>query len=182
MRKSAKTNEKTPLRASFRADSDLLPAVRDGLGAVQSADRDCLDVAIRTAFADSLELDEALRRGHDRENRWDYLLGHTSTRALVAVEPHPAKEEEIPTVIKKRAAAIQQLRGHLVDGAGVAKWLWVASGSVFFADTEKTRRRLDMAGVEFVGRRVLARHLEGLPSGGASAESPRGRGSKKQRR
>lgn len=182
MSKSTKTYEKTPVRTALRPGSQLVAAVRNGLGAVRPVDRDRLDVAVRGAFADSLALDEALRQDHARANRWDYLLGHTATRALVAVEPHQAKEGEIPVVIAKRDAAVQQLRGHLVDGARVAKWLWVASGSVFFADTEKTRRQLDMAGVEFVGSRVLARHLEGLASGGASPETRREGGSKKRRR
>jgi 6-phosphogluconate dehydrogenase len=35
--------------------------------------------------------------------------------------------------------------------ARIAAWLWVASGKVHFADTEKVRRRLDQSGIEFVG-------------------------------
>ena len=182
MRRKSKPAAQSPLRAALRPESRLLDEVRDGLGAIKSADRSCLHVEIRSAFADRLEADEALRAGHDQENRWDYLLGHSATSALVGVEPHSAKEDQVSVVIKKRSAAIRQLAEHLREGVAVARWLWVSSGDVYFADTERTRRRLDNAGIEFVGRRVLARHLEGLRPSGASMESLRKRNDSKGRR
>lgn len=133
--------------------------VIDGLGAVKSAHREYFDPAIRSAFGDSLELDEAVKAGREQEHRWDYLLGHTSSGEIVAVEPHSAKQDEVTTIIKKQAAAREHLRPHLREGARVTRWLWVASGRVYFADTEKTRRQLDQSGIEFVGTRVTARHL-----------------------
>jgi hypothetical protein len=154
-----KTAEGTPVRRALRKDSSLLPSVQDGLGAVKSKHRDYFEEAIRSAFADSLDADEALREGHDRENRWDYLLGHGASQALIGVEPHSAKEDEISAVIKKRAAVIEQLRTHLREGVKIAKWLWVASGKVHFASTEKARFRLDQNGIEFVGKRVMAKHV-----------------------
>ncbi len=131
----------------------------DGLGAVKSAHRDYLDVGIRQDFEDSLDVDAALRLDHEQENRWDYLLGHSPSGEIVAIEPHSAKHDEISTVIRKKAAARDQLKGHLRDGAKVAKWLWVASGKVHFADTEKARIRLDQNGIEFVGTKVMLKHL-----------------------
>jgi DNA-directed RNA polymerase beta subunit len=77
----------------------------------------------------------------------------------VAVEPHSAKQDEISTVIKKRTAAREQLKAHLHDVSRVTTWLWVASGKVHFANTEKARVRLDQNGIEFVGTRVTAKHL-----------------------
>jgi hypothetical protein len=93
------------------------------------------------------------------KNRWDYLLGHTSSGQIVALEPHSAKTDEISSVIRKRRAAIEQLRIHLRTGLHISSWLWVASGKNHFADTEKARRLLDQNGIEFVGKQVLARHL-----------------------
>ena len=90
--------------------------------------------------------------------------------------------DQVSMVIKKRSTAIRQLAEHLREGVAVARWLWVSSGDVYFADTERTRRRLDNAGIEFVGRRVLARHLEGLRPSGASMESLRKRNDSKGRR
>ena len=150
---------KTPVRRALRKDSALLPLVRDGLGAVDRAHRNYFDSVIRSTFADSLELDEAVQPGHEQEHRWDYLLGHAPSGEIVAVEPHSAKQDEISTLIKKRSAALQQLKGHLRDGARVTKWLWVASGKVQFADTEKMTRRLDQNGIEFVGKKVIFKHL-----------------------
>lgn len=149
----------TPLRRSLHATSALQDSVQDGMGAVKDAHRDCFDPAVRPDLEDSLDLDGALQVGHERENRWDYLLGHAPTNEVVAVEPHSARQDEISTVIKKRSDAREQLKPHLRDSARISKWLWVASGRVHFADTEKARRRLDQNGIEFVGKKVMAKHL-----------------------
>lgn len=173
-----KAPRKTPVRRALLADSSLLPLVIDGVGAVQAAHRrDHFDTAILSAFADSLELDEAVRHDHEQENRWDYVLGHEVSGELVAVEPHSAKQDQITTVIKKRTAAQEQLKTHLRDGVRVAKWLWVASGKVHFADTEKVRRLLDQNGIEFVGTRVAVRHLPAPANSGARpGKKPRRKG------
>lgn len=156
-----RTSAITPVRRILRAGSSLLPKVQDGLGALPPAHRTYLDDEIRSAFADSLDADDGLRAGRDQENRWDYLLGHTSSGQVVGVEPHSAREDQIGTVIRKRMAARDQLREHLRDGATVSRWFWVASGKVHFAETEKVKFRLDQNGVEFVGKRVMAKHLPG---------------------
>jgi hypothetical protein len=124
--------------------------------------RSYVDEAIRPAFSDSLDLDEGLRPTHGQENRWDYLLGHAPSTAVIGLEPHSAKEDEVSKVIAKCAAARDQLRSHLKANARVAAWLWVASGKVHFADTERARRRLDQHGIQFVGTRVLQKHLESV--------------------
>ena len=149
----------SPLRTALQKESELLPLVLDGLGAVDNDHRAYFDIAIRNKFADSLNLDQALLIGHEQENRWDYLLGHTPSRKIIAVEPHSAKQDEISTVINKRKAAIQHLRDHLRDGSKVEKWLWVASGRVHFAKTEKVALQLIQNGIEFVGTRVTSKHL-----------------------
>jgi hypothetical protein len=151
--------KKTPVRSALRKDSALLPLVADGLGAVNDAHRDYFDTGIRKTFADSLDLDKAMQLGHEQANRWDYLLGHAPSGKVVAVEPHSAKQDEITTVINKRIAALEQMKRHLRDDARVTKWLWVASGKVHFANTEKARLRLDQNGIEFVGTKVTAKHL-----------------------
>src|SRR5215831_20143530 len=149
----------TLLRLALREESTLLKHVRDGFAAVKNTHREYFDQAIRTDFADSLELDEALRKGHEQEKRWDYLLGHAPSCEIVAVEPHSARQDQVASVIKKQTAARAQLRTHLREGKRVTRWLWVASGRVHFADTEKTRRLLDQNGILFVGARVAAKHL-----------------------
>jgi hypothetical protein len=155
---------KTALRRSLLADSALQDSVCNGTGAVKDAHREYFDQAVLADFEDSLDLDAALQAGREQENRWDYLLGHKPSSEVVAVEPHSAKQDEISTVIKKRSGAREQLKPHLRDGARISRWLWVASGKVHFADTEKARRRLDQNGIEFVGKRVMPKHL---PAGNA---------------
>lgn len=154
-----KSTKKTPVKHALLKNSQFLPLVADGLGAVKNAHRNYFDSAIRDTFGDSLNLDEALEKGHEQENRWDYLLGHTPSGQIVAVEPHSAKQDEISTVIRKRTAAIEQLKDHLRDGARVSKWLWVASKKVHFANTENVKLRLDQNGIEFVGTQIKAKHL-----------------------
>lgn len=157
MKKGA--TRKTPVRVALRQHSALQSSVVDGLGAVEGGHRDYFDVAIRSSFGDSLDLDKAMAPGREQENRWDYLVGHSPSGKVVAVEPHSAKQEEITTVIKKRVAAREQIKEHLRDGVQIEKWLWVASGNVQFANTEKAKLRLDQNGIEFVGKRVTAKHL-----------------------
>lgn len=154
-----KTHSTTPIRRALRDGSALRAQVKDGLGAVSPGHREYFAEEIRSAFADSLDADAALRGLHEQENRWDYLLGHAPSNQVIGVEPHSAKEDEIGTVIRKRSSALRQLRTHLRDGERIVKWLWVASGKVHFAKTEKAKLRLDQNGIEFVGTRVLARHL-----------------------
>ena len=162
-----KAAAKTPVRVALVMDSSLRPLVVDGMGAIKAAHRDYFELAIRAAFADSLDLDEALQQGHEQENRWDYLLGHSPSGDIVAVEPHSAKQDEVTTVIKKRTAARKHLNGHMRDGVRIVKWLWVASGRVHFADTEKVRRLLDQNGIEFVGTKVAGKHLPITPVHGS---------------
>lgn len=156
---AARRRRGTPIREALQTDSALQQSVQDGIGAMKSSHHDCLAQEVRSAFADSLDLDAAMQEAHAEENRWDYVLGHTASTKLVGVEPHSAKQDQVATVIKKREAAKRQLADHLKPGKRVSRWLWVASGTVHFADTETARLRLDQSGIEFVGRQVRAGHL-----------------------
>lgn len=159
---SGKAKTTTPIRSRLRVGSTLINQVKEGLGAVDKAHKGYIAEEIRKAFSDSLEIDENLKEGHDRENRWDYLLGYTAGACVIALEPHSANAGEISTVIQKRKAALEQLRPHLKDGAKIAEWFWVASGRNQFLDTEKTRRLLDQKGIRFVCPRLAAKDLTKL--------------------
>ena len=150
---------KTPLRKAMNADSNLLPLVADGIQALDQNHRRFIHSELRTEFADSLEIDENLRAGREQENRWDYLLGKSSDGAIVGLEPHSAKTDQISKVIKKRQMALQQLEQHFKPGIHVRQWFWVASGTVHFANTNKERRTLDQNGIEFVGTSLMKKHL-----------------------
>ena len=41
----------------------------------------------------------------------------------------------------------------------IVRWLWVASGVVDFQPFDRAIRQLDQAGITFVGKQVLAKHL-----------------------
>lgn len=155
----SRSPKKTPLRGALREDSALQDSVQDGLQALKKAHVALIDGSVHQDLADSLDLDAAMKVQHPQANRWDYLIGHGPSGKVAAVEPHTAKQVEISTIIAKRTSAKAQLRGHLRDGVTVAKWLWVASGDVHFPDTDKAKKRLDQEGIEFVGKRVQAKHM-----------------------
>jgi hypothetical protein len=151
----------TPLRAALRETSRLQDLVHDGLSALKSADKVRFDKDVRVRLSDSLDLDDAMNQDvtYKDSHRWDYLVGDSLAQSVLAVEPHSAKSDEVSRVIEKRTAAREQLIPHLRPGATIMAWLWVASGNVQFADTSKERRRLDQAGITFVGKRVMMKHL-----------------------
>ena len=149
---------RTPVREALVAQSTLAVNIHDGLGAVKDKDKPFIDASIRAQFADSLDTDESFRTEHYQEPRWDYLLGH-ERGWIVAVEPHSAKTDEVDAVVNKKKALQRQLHGHLRDGKIVSTWLWVASGTVYFPRGSKHEFKLSQAGIKFVGRRVMAKHL-----------------------
>jgi hypothetical protein len=161
---------KTPVRSALVETSELLAAVVDGLGAVEAGHRDLFDHAIRTEFADSLDLDRATKPGREEQNRWDYLLGHGPSGEVVAVEPHSAKDGHVSTVVNKLAAARNHLKGHLRDGVKIRKWIWVSAGKVHFANTEKTKLHLLENGIQFAGTKITAKHV--APSSSPTSAPP----------
>lgn len=152
-------SKNTVLRDSLKKESALQRSVFDGLGGIEPAHKNYFDQAVRADFEDSMDLDLAVRDGREQENRWDYLLGHTPTKGIIAVEPHSAKQDEVATVIRKKAAAKQHIAEHLKDGKRVTKWIWVASGKVHFLALEKTKLQLAQSGIEFVGGVILPKHI-----------------------
>lgn len=167
-----KKRSKTALARALREESSLRDLVREGMEAVKTSHYGYFEESIRPSFHDSLDLDEAMRPGREQEYRWDYLLSHQPSDQVVAVEPHSAKQDEISTVIRKRSAAREHLRPHLREGAHISRWLWVASGKVQFADTEKARRLLDQNGITFVGRRISEKQLGSQATPPAPAHKP----------
>ena len=156
----AKKTGKTTIRKAVKQDSMLQARIVNGLGAMKKAHKKLVVSTLHKEFDDSLDIDEAFRKGHEEENRWDYLLGHKSANKLIALEPHSANDGEVSTVINKRTAALDQLREHLSAGRNVAAWLWVASSTVDFARTEKTVIRLADNGITFVGKMVREKHIK----------------------
>lgn len=139
--------------------SPLLEMVHDGLGALSKAHRGLLADELKSDFADSLDLDAALEAKHPQENRWDYLVGHGPTKNVIAIESHTATDKQVSVVIEKRSAARRQLRDHLRDGAQPSAWIWVTEGKGGFAQSERTTRLLDQAGITFASRKVLSKHI-----------------------
>lgn len=149
----------TPIRLALLPTSTLQSKVFDGLGALAKAHRQLIDDNLRQSFADSLEIDESLRQGNERDNRWDYLLGHEESALVVGLEPHSAYTGEVSTVIAKKSSARQQLKNHLAHGSKITAWFWVASGKVDFAPHDKVVRRLEQEGITFVGGKLREKDM-----------------------
>jgi hypothetical protein len=111
------------------ARSALRHAIEPGMQAVRSVDAPCIATPLRSAFKDSLDLDTATRQAHKDDHRWDYLLGHTATGHVVALEVHPAETSEVTRVIAKRDASQKHMNLHLEPGAHIAAWYWAASAA-----------------------------------------------------
>jgi hypothetical protein len=117
-------------------------------------DRALIAPAERPKIGDSLNLDDALLREFPNANRWDYVFSVPAVGKLIALEPHTAKDSEISVVIAKKEHAAWQLREHLLPRFGISRWLWVSHRRNSFSRMERARRRLDQAGIEYLGRSV----------------------------
>jgi hypothetical protein len=161
MSKSQKRQmKKGSVSQGFQESSTLRSMVKSGLTAIDSKHLSHIDTNLRSSFHDSIDLDSALKGDFPQENRWDYLVGHLPSKKIVGLEPHSATNGEIDTVIRKRKAAIDQLRGHLQDGTRVAHWFWVASGKTNFLSIETANLRLSKNGITFVGGVLRQSHLQ----------------------
>jgi hypothetical protein len=156
-------NASTPISDGLLSDSSLRGHLALGLAALTNADREHIERGLRPIFGDSLALDEATKADHPSDPRWDYLLGDTPSRAIVALEVHPATTGEVARVIRKKQAAADTLRGHLKTGARVRRWFWAASGKTAFVPFERAKLLLDRAGIVFVGSTLAQKHLGDLP-------------------
>lgn len=154
-KKAWNNNLKTPIRSALKPTSALQNSVKDGLGALLNKHYNCVEKFLRSKFTDSLDIDEGLKSGREQENRWDYLLGHKDSGQIIAVEPHSANSGEVDTVIKKRQAALLQLKDHLRDGRHISKWIWVASGNVQLYPLGKLMLQLDQNGITFAGKMIM---------------------------
>lgn len=165
----------TDVRRSLRAESSLRGFVEPGLGALEKGHARRIDESIRPGFADSLDLDQALRDSHPDQPRWDYLVGWKPGRVVVAIESHSARDGEIRAVIEKRKFALLQLGTHLCDGQRIKDWIWLASGRNDFSPNSRAAFLLSQSGIRFVGGNLLAKHLPSKVSGAPRREQGRRR-------
>lgn len=144
------------MRDALLDRSALVALLRDGVGALLSADARLIAESERSKIGDSLDLDAASRDEYPNHHRWDYVLSVSSTGKLIGLEPHSGKDSEISVVIAKKQHAVTYLRAHLRQGHHVTQWYWVSHGAVTFSRMDAARRRLDQAGITFVGRSLIA--------------------------
>lgn len=146
--------EKVLLASVLVPKSPLRQHVRPGTGALKRTDVTLIAEPERARIGDSVDLDEATRVESPQENRWDYIVSVPDSEALIAIEPHGAKESEVSVVIAKKRHAMSYLATQLPPKHRVKRWLWVSHGKVGFSRLDRARRQLNQHGIEFVGRAV----------------------------
>jgi hypothetical protein len=133
--------------------------VEVGLQALRPADKSCFAESLRSEFGDSLDLDAASRSERGPTRCWDYLVGHTCSRKIIAVEPHNAATGEVGVVIEKRRSTCALLSGHMRPDSHIAAWIWVPSGRVDIVAFDRAQSRLASEGIHIVGRPLTAQRL-----------------------
>lgn len=153
-KRSDAKNHSFCLSAALIQESTLGPAVQNGMGAFLDRDRALIAVEQRPRIGDSLDLDAAMEPAFPSAHRWDYIFSVADAGTLVALEPHTATDGEISEVISKKRNAKAYLEAHLIPQHRVSRWIWVSHGRTAFSKMEGARRRLDSAGIHYLGRSV----------------------------
>lgn len=148
----------------FRSAVEDVAALREhyraGLQALPPAAADKIEAKDPRSLTGSVDLDNALKRLHPEEPRWDYALGvrvsGTRDRAIF-LEVHPATSAEVKSVIRKKEWIDQWLQSK-PGGQSILKldrtYIWVASGRNLLTKTSQDLKRLATMGILFEARRV----------------------------
>jgi hypothetical protein len=134
---------------------NLCEDVAAGKQAVKGAHRPLL-VEDRARVIDSLDLDSYCHKLGPSDPRWDYLIGvkgGTDTW-VVAVEVHPARDDQVDAMISKAKAARRVLRSECQKDPVDGLWHWLASKNVDCSRGGVTERRLKEAGIAFPKTRL----------------------------
>lgn len=146
------------LKKALAKSAGLSAAVATGKQAIKGEHRELLVEADRTAarITDSLDLDVYRQDAAPSEHRWDYLVGvagHAAT-CVVAVEVHPAREDQVTRMIEKAKAARRVLRAECQADPVDGLWHWLASKNVDCSRAGSAERRLKEAGIAFPKTRL----------------------------
>jgi hypothetical protein len=132
--------------------SGLRASVRANLDAIKNTDRQLILETDRQKIVDAIDLDAATQRQYPNSHRWDYIV--CASNSLIGIEPHPAKDDQLRSIVEKKNHAQLVLTAELINGARVSRWIWVTRGRVKFSQNEKAQRYLAQNGIEFQGRLV----------------------------
>lgn len=149
---------------SFRAAAEACEAlrqhVRQGLQALQRADRERVRARDPRTLTGSINLDAALADSLPNAPRWDYGVGHRPTthagELVYWIEVHPATDGQVSSV----EAKLEWLKGWLRSAAPELsrmkrRFIWVSSGDTSLTPMSPALRRLAQKGCVHVGRRCV---------------------------
>lgn len=156
----ARRTRTVSLHNFFKRQSRLRDDVKQGCRAIKTTDRNLIQPAVRTSISESIDLDEAMRGDYPHDSRWDYLIFESANGSIFALEPHSARDDQVDVVVRKKQAACSQLLSHTDEISAIQKWLWVSGGSAKISKGDKRMRKLNKAGITYIGRQLKKMHLE----------------------
>ena len=142
-------------------------AYRTGKQALENRHRSKVTCADPQRLTGSIYLDSALARqpGYANAPRWDYGLGYrprNGQEQTVWVEVHPAKTDEVSSVLRKRqwlrdwlnanATLLKQLTDRAAEDI---RFVWIASSGVKIPKNSQQFRQLSRSGVRLKSRLAL---------------------------
>jgi hypothetical protein len=130
----------------------LASALQPGLQGLEHAHRELIHRS--TAYACSVDLDEARREAEPQAPRWDYVLVERDG-ATIACEVHPARASEVDALIAKKRWAEQRLAQYC--GLRIALWHWLRppGSKQQFTPRSPGARRLAQSGIRFPAARLM---------------------------
>lgn len=126
---------KTGKLAALCIDNPTLSAFfKPGLSAVKNSERDYIKVPDTKLLGGCVALDEAAKKSHPHDNRWDYALEYADNTFFIEI--HPASTSEIDCVIQK-VDFVKRWLNDIAPGFldlpkkenGARQFYWVSSGS-----------------------------------------------------
>jgi len=134
----------------------LKPFFYPGLGALKKGEKKQIIVPDTTLFGISVNLDDAAKAEHAKENRWDYAIEYDCRTYFIEI--HPGYTSEVDTMIKKVKFLISWLKTHvpaILNLPGPGKFYWVSSGKtdLRFSPNSIQARKLAINKIESTGNK-----------------------------
>lgn len=127
-----------------------------GLQALSRVDRSHVYVEETERISGSACLDDAYRVSQPNAPVWDYGVAYRKSQETIYwMEIHPADNRHIEDIVKKATWLLYWLNregSHFLPFPRIIAW--VATGSSALSAKDPKRRRLEKAGVQFVGKRL----------------------------
>lgn len=159
MQKTAGVNKaKNSFQKAIENTPDVQHGYREGLQAIEKADKQAVMVKDARKLEGSLNIDKETKNLYPNDSRWDYAISYDGK--VHYVEVHPANTSNIEEMIKKKVWLVKWLKENAPSinalKAGSPKFQWAATGAgVHIISQSMYARRLSQQGIEKPKRPVV---------------------------